>query len=804
MTFSEADQLNTMLAQILRDKGWQPVWCTLNQGGEWTPLVGTTGGSSSFGHEGQQPEGARLAFRPPPGVKIFDVDDGYDGKHGMDTIERAEEQLGPLPGTWRVSARGDSVSGRYLYRCPEDVEFNDAVLKPFGEPEIRGGREKVYTDVEIVRTRHRFSWAPGTVHHKNQELVQVYGPDSELAAMPAVDDLPELPQGWIDYLRNPPRSASDATFTPDPNLPVTYPWWESVQDASLSSRSELCDFAYWMMVGTNNDRNRVLEEMQRVALNAVEADPWLDRDFWNMTDANTQRKVSDYLARTQDSLIAQMHSYEPSQFAIPAAPQLPAPAANGDPESWGGEEYSPTSYYEPSPVNPQPPDTGQPLQRLDPNSDDFFRLTETYKQAFARERGVYLAREDVQRFYRDELAAQWQGFTNPMKELDPPDPAMFRITGKDVPATSIIIENTVTVLFGQRGGGKTWTAATWAAQELRAGNHVVWLDFERQAQLMKRKLKTLDVKDHIAEELFHYSGGGLPPVDRLRDFVRSWAAQGRVLVVIDSFRDLLNAVVPDGNSNDGEAIAKVYSEFINPLHEGGGTLCLIDHEAKSGGGSAFGSERKESAADYVLRVEQKIAFTHRVSGFAGITVTKDRYGIIQAGETAGYLWVPGDDDKSGESIRQYPDVPEIRTWAPLSEFQEDQAQISNDIDARQAEDIIRYLGDMGARNEVVEIDQMHMVRALLSADKVKSENSRAWIAKANGKGTKAGGPVSEDKVKSVIGRLVKNGKISKKPTASPRIFGWEIPETVLLGTERPGKVSLSALTSDDHDDDNAQ
>src|SRR6202012_3457090 len=132
--------------------------------------------------------------------------------------------------------------------------------------------------------------------------------------MPAVEDLPWLPQAWTDYLRNPPRSQSDSQFRPDPmKYGAEDTWYLDVEDSSLSSRGQLCDFAWWLMISSRNDRGLVIGQLRRVCAETDPTDPWLDRDFLGMTDANTQGKTAEY--------IAQQAAYDSSLSSIYQLPE---------------------------------------------------------------------------------------------------------------------------------------------------------------------------------------------------------------------------------------------------------------------------------------------------------------------------------------------------------------------------------------------------------------------------------------------------------------------------------------------------
>lgn len=297
-------QYQGLYAQLAADmiaKGWQPVWATRNRQGEWTPLPGTTGGRSEFPSSRPMPQGelARIAFRPPESVKILDVDH-YGDKLGAHTIERAEEELGVLPPTWRVTSRGPGDrGGRLLYRYDGIHDFKDSALRAFADPDTGA------TFVEIVRTSHRFSWAPYDVNPKvfdpaviGSGVVQCYDPLGRPCALPPVDQLPWLPAEWTDYLSDPPRIAL-------PQLPVidtdgTTEWWLHIPDSSVGTRSTLGSLAFEMMK-SGADVDLVRAQLRRISVALDVGRPWREEDFAALTDGNTQEKV----ARTRGEWAAQ-------------------------------------------------------------------------------------------------------------------------------------------------------------------------------------------------------------------------------------------------------------------------------------------------------------------------------------------------------------------------------------------------------------------------------------------------------------------------------------------------------------------
>ncbi len=660
------------LATDLLAKGWQPVWCLQRQSGAFTPLPGTTGGSASFPAVEPQPEAAhKLAFRPPVDVVVLDVDH-YDAKRGMDTIDRAEDWLGPLPPTYRVSARGaGNPSGRYLYRKPADLDFTDSALAQFAD-------EDGHTHVEVVRTAHRFSWAAGEVHYKNNELIQCYNSYDEACEMPAVSELPELPQRWVDYLRNPPTPYSALAYTRPSDGPE---WWLSQADASLGTRAELAQFAFDLL-GSRLSAEDALHQLRRVARADDPARPWEDKDFYGLVDRNTERKVGEQLAR-QDA------EWDLGVAVAGDEASLRAKLA----EQHAGYDAQQQLFARVEPQVPFDADTFKfavqrlPVQGLTdeeidvvPSLETRLRSLEPYHRLLFDKLARVQAEKDAARI----LAEQFTDYTRLTDQEAPPSPSMLKIIGRGAPASAVIAPGTVTVVSGHRASGKTWVVASWAAQEITAGGHVVWIDFERQAALLREKLSACGIPDHLISQQVHYAGGALPSVERLAADIQRWSEGGlrRVLLVVDAFRGLQSLIAPGTSANDGDAVEQVYLQYLNPLANTavGGTVVVIDHQAKTQTDrpTTFGSERKESAADYVLHVEQTEPFSRGVSGFSALSLAKDRYGNRNAGETLGYLWVPSPvDGKIGPSFRDYPKMPELRSWSPHTETDLEQMAMSD-------------------------------------------------------------------------------------------------------------------------------
>jgi hypothetical protein len=591
-------------------------------------------------------------------VVVLDVDH-YDGKRGADTIDRAEAWLGELPPTYKVTSRGcESPSGRYLYRKPAALDFTDSALAQFADA-------AGVTSVEVVRTAHRFSWAPGDVNHKNGLQVQCFDPAGDICLLPDVALLPELPQRWVKYLENPPVPQGASAYTRPADGPQ---WWLAQADASLGTRAELCQFAFDLLASRLSPEE-ALPEIRRVSVALDPSRPWEDSDFYGMVDANTERKTAQVIEREDEEYSAlealaggpEAIARMTERHAADAANKGLITAALEQQVPFDAEMYEQLTGAAGITV-PAAGDSTVPLGHL-------LRRLPEYDKLLWQE----LSRAQARRDAAVIQAGQFTGYASIAGLPAPPEPELLAVTGKDSRASRVIGRGTVTVIMGARSSGKTWVTATWAAQELRADGIVFWLDFERQERLLAAKMHVLGVPEHVLAAQFRYTAQ-LPPAERLVRDVREAANAGhRVLFVADAFRTLQSRVAPGTSAIDGDAVEQVYVEYLTPVVEAGATVVLLDHMAKTGGGTVFGSERKESAPDYVIKVEKVVPFGVSERGFSSLTMTKDRYGKTAEGTAVAYLWMPGDGTASAErGTAKYPVVPELRNWAP-----EDAAVLDN-------------------------------------------------------------------------------------------------------------------------------
>ena len=133
-----------------------------------------------------------LGERLPLGVLGIDVD-AYDGKKGGQTLAQWASDFGPLPATFRITARTDGVSGIRLYRVPNDYY----------------PRETPGSGVEFLDHHHRYMAAPPSWHHTGNRY-RLYRPNGQVSRtglLPPLDRIPELPESYLHGL---PAGAASA------------------------------------------------------------------------------------------------------------------------------------------------------------------------------------------------------------------------------------------------------------------------------------------------------------------------------------------------------------------------------------------------------------------------------------------------------------------------------------------------------------------------------------------------------------------------------------------------------------------
>ncbi|GAA2555406.1 bifunctional DNA primase/polymerase [Mycolicibacterium diernhoferi] len=120
----------------------------------------------------------------------IDVDDYMsDGKlkEGAKQLRALIKDYGPLPRTWRSTARGaDGASGIRFFLAPTGLHW----------------RGKAHKDIDIISPGYRYAVAWPSWNPKAQAQYQWLTADDEVCGIPDPSELPLMPEAWVDFLTN--------------------------------------------------------------------------------------------------------------------------------------------------------------------------------------------------------------------------------------------------------------------------------------------------------------------------------------------------------------------------------------------------------------------------------------------------------------------------------------------------------------------------------------------------------------------------------------------------------------------------
>jgi hypothetical protein len=189
---------------------------------------------------------------------------------------------------------------------------------------------------------------------------------------------------------------------------------------------------------------------------------------------------------------------------------------------------------------------------------------------------------------------------------------------------------------GHAKTGKSWTMALLAADHVRAGRPVLYLDQENGEEIIAERLKLLDLNPDDVDRLFLYEPfpASIPPIERLREDVEGFAAtRPGVLLIIDSMRTCMARYGLNPNVEvDIEAFLGSLMGAVK-AHKRQISIAVIDHsnrQTKAGDTyAAAGSAAKMAAVDADYYFEREEYFSEERRGLVKIVVKGDRRGRIK-------------------------------------------------------------------------------------------------------------------------------------------------------------------------------
>ena len=227
--------------------------------------------------------------------------------------------------------------------------------------------------------------------------------------------------------------------------------------------------------------------------------------------------------------------------------------------------------------------------------------------------------------------------------------------------------NNVNGVHGDSGDGKSFVMLIASVQEMDAGHHVIWIDFEDDPTTIADRLDDLGMDIDIAIERFHYHRPIEPfNVGAVQKIINEALKHDVRLIVIDSLGEAfgLEGVNEDRDNEVGpwlRRVARALAEVSAPA--------AVDHSTKAGDNPLFpsGSKRKRAAitgASYLVRAV--IPLTRERGGKLHLICAKDRHGHYKRGDVAAVIDFHRYED-GGLSVKVWPpdddaDNPQKRLW----------------------------------------------------------------------------------------------------------------------------------------------
>ena len=215
------------------------------------------------------------------------------------------------------------------------------------------------------------------------------------------------------------------------------------------------------------------------------------------------------------------------------------------------------------------------------------------------------------------LAGNWQ----------PPQPTV----GRRADGKGLFYPGKGHTVISETEGGKTWFALCAALDEMRAGNHVLYIDFEDDEGGVTGRLLTLGASRHLIREWFHYIRPEHPldhaAANDLREVVVAYRP------TFDILDGITEAMVMHGlNPLDNRDAALFGRRLPRPLASFGAAVASLDHVKRDGAGGryAIGAVHKLNALDgagYLL--ENRQPFGVGIMGRSVVKIAKDRPGQLR-------------------------------------------------------------------------------------------------------------------------------------------------------------------------------
>lgn len=617
----------TAAAPLYRAAGWMQV-IPLPEGRKTPPPSGFTGRSRKPVTDeqvqvwSQATPNANTGIVIPEGVLVLDIDaaQGHQVKaDGAKGISELAQELGALPATWSSTAHGiDSPARHLFYKVPEGLAWKGGAIE----------------GVDILQPGHRYSVVWPSIHPSG-EMYCWYTPSGRVAStLPHISDLATLPWKWVDYLRKPDSMAnlthSNPSTTPIASNPRGYDarMCKAVNTflnrtlanpASKGSRHDTTLQAVWTLANFAQEGHRgaldAINQLKPRFISEIAPDrQGREREAareWASILSGAMEKANGIQSHTDPCGQSKIERMTPGEFNEPTQNTVTSQMVESHPQQVQN-------------VGTTPVQTGSTTASQVQNGS-----TESYE-----------ANKTSSSWRFEDLTQLASGV-----EL-PPTPTVFqREDGQ-----GLFYRGAVNDLHGEPGCGKSMIAQIAAAQELRQGHDVIYIDYEDSARNVVKRLLLLGVTGEAIVAHFHYVRPSAKPgsptsLDGWRETLDY--ADTATLTVIDGVTSCLAYAGLDSNS--GDDIAAWYNTMPRLISACGPAVVLIDHVVKSKdnrGRYAGGSMQKLALIDgisYSVNMTKPVG--KGVRGTIVIKSGKDRISEIE--EHCAVSW-----DSNGSHLRE--------------------------------------------------------------------------------------------------------------------------------------------------------
>lgn len=594
-----------------RAAGWMQV-IPLPEGRKTPPPSGFTGRSRKPVTDeqvqvwSQATPNANTGIVIPEGVLVLDIDaeQGHQVKaDGAKGISELAQELGALPATWSSTSHGiDSPARHLFYKVPEGLAWKGGAIE----------------GVDILQPGHRYSVVWPSIHPSG-EMYCWYTPSGRVAStLPHISDLATLPWKWVDYLRKPDSMAnlthSNPSTTPIASNPRGYDarMCKAVNTflnrtlanpASKGSRHDTTLQAVWTLANFAQEGHRgaldAINQLKPRFISEIAPDrQGREREAareWASILSGAMEKVNGIQSHTDPCGQSKIERMTPGEFNEPTQNTVTSQMVESHPQQVQN-------------VGTTPVQTGSTTASQVQNSST----------------GSYEANKTSSSWRFEDLTQLASGV-----EL-PPTPTVFqREDGQ-----GLFYRGAVNDLHGEPGCGKSMIAQIAAAQELRQGHDVIYIDYEDSARNVVKRLLLLGVTGEQIVAHFHYVRPSAKPSSPTS--LGGWRetldyADTATLAIIDGVTSCLAYAGLDSNS--GDDIASWYNTMPRPISACGPAVVLIDHVVKSKdnrGRYAGGSMQKLALIDGIsYSVDMTKPVGKGVRGTIVIKSGKDRISEIE-------------------------------------------------------------------------------------------------------------------------------------------------------------------------------